>query len=82
MKINLHFLPEKPVTSCEVIIFHVNERGDLYYVCDTHYSAKFGMFNTYEWSEIDDADYEYQKGIVAWAYMKDVEEELFNEIQR
>lgn len=82
MKINLHFLPEKPVTSCEVITFHVNKRGDLYYVCNIHYSAKFGMFNTYEWSEIDDADYEYQKSIVAWAYMKDVEEELFNEIQR
>ena len=82
MKINLHFLPEKPVTSCEVITFHVNERGDLYHVCNIHYSAKFGMFNTYEWSEIDDADYEYQKSIVAWAYMKDVEEELFNEIQR
>ena len=81
MKINLHFLPEKPVTSCDVVVFHTNRDGKLISIIDTHYSAKFGMFNTYEWSEIDDADYEYQKGIVAWAYMKDVEEELKNEIQ-
>lgn len=82
MELHLHFLPEKPVTSCDVITFHVNERGDIYYVGDTHYSAKFGMFNTHEWSEITEDHYIYQTDIVAWAYMSEVQEELNNEIQR
>ena len=74
MKINLHFLPEKPYESCEVLVFHTNEIGEIIHATNVHYCAKFRLF-------IDDADYEYQKGIVAWAYMSDVQEELNNEIQ-
>lgn len=81
MKINLHFLPEKPYGSCEVLVFHTNEIGEIIHATNVHYCAKFRLFNSYDWSEIDDADYEYQKGIVAWAYMDDVNEELSHEIQ-
>lgn len=82
MELHLHYLPEKPVTSCDVITFHVNKWGKLYYVGDNHYSEKFGMFNTYEWSEITEAHYNYQTDIVAWAYLNEAQEELDNEIQR
>ena len=82
MKINLHFLPEKPVTSCDVVVFHTNMDGKLISVIDTHYCAKYAMFNCHEFSEIDDSYYAFQDGIVAWAYMNEVQEELNNEIQR
>lgn len=82
MKINLHYLPEKPYEDCYVLAFHVHDDGTLIYASSNHYCAKYGMFNCYEWTVVDDDDYEYQKGILAWAYMKDIEEELNNEIQR
>lgn len=82
MKINLHFLPEKPYADCEVLVFHTYMGKELNYISNVHYCAKYGMFNCHEWSEIDDADYEYQNGLAAWAYMSDVQEGFDNEIQR
>ena len=81
MKINLHFLPEKPYGNCEVLVFHTNETGEIIHATNVNYCAKFRLFNAYDWSEIDDADYEYQEDIVAWAYMSEVQEELNYEIQ-
>ena len=81
MKINLHFLPEKPYGDCEVLVFHTNKNGEIIHATNVHFCAIFGMFNTYERTEIDDTDYEFNKNIVAWAYMDDVNEELNYEIQ-
>lgn len=84
MKINLHYLPDKPYQNCEVLAFHASNDGERYYInfiSIVHYCAKFRMFNTYDWTEIDDTDYEFNKNIVAWAYMDDVNEELNYEIQ-
>lgn len=87
MEIRLHFIPELPTHSCECVVFHYNTlTGNITTVINVHYSAVYGAFNMYDYF---DTDYvvsrarqteEYNASIIAWAYMDEVTQGVFNEI--
>lgn len=80
MEIKLHYLPEKPDYSCNVLVFAVGNTN-VNYVANVGYSAKYGLFNFYDHFEVaTETDEEYQKGIVAWAYMDEVSEEVMKHV--
>lgn len=82
MKINLHFLPEKPTEACRVITFSSWSEGNLSTVHDTTYSPKWDMFMMLdETEEVPFCIYKSNQWVIAWAYLDEVREELFNEIQ-
>ena len=77
MEIKLHYLPEKPYFSCEVLVFHKSKfTGDIYNVANVSYSAQYGMFNAYDRQFTDELDDEYGDDIVAWAYMDEINVEV------
>ena len=87
MEINLHFLPEVPNESCDVVGFHYNiQTGDIYLVMSTSYSTKYKMFCAYDgmsektFEERKENIQSYSDGIIAWAYMSEVVNEVFDEI--
>ena len=78
MEIKLHYPPEKPYTSCNVLVFHLNEFGDIYCIQNVGYSAKYGLFNChdfYDGEDVTDME-EYGDDLVAWAYMDEVTVEV------
>lgn len=82
MKIKLHYLPEKPDHSCDVLAFHRNEiTGNIYYVTSTMYSAKYGLFNAYDVLLEDELDPEFSESVVAWAYMNEVNKEVLKHVR-
>ena len=77
MEIKLHYLPEKPYFSCQVLVFHRSKTtGNIYNVTNVNYSAKYGMFNAYDTQFTDELNDEYGDDICAWAFMDDVEPEV------
>lgn len=78
MEVKLHRLPEKPYHTCEVLVFHKNQFGDIYTVQNVTYSAKYGLFNCHDFYEGEDVVgmEEYGEDIVAWAYMDEVTVEV------
>lgn len=87
MEIKLHFTPEKPSESCKVVCIHYNTKtGTIYAVMDTTYSAEYGMFCTHDgmpkehYEEHKEEINNYNKSIIAWVYMCDVVNEVFDEI--
>ena len=87
MEIKLHFLPEVPNESCEVVGFHYNiQTGNIYAVMNTSYSTKYKMFCAFDgmseelFEERKESLQTYSDGIIAWAYMSDVVNEVFDEI--
>jgi len=86
MEIKLHYLPEKPGHSCDVLAFHRSElKNSIYNVTNCEYSDKYGLFNCYDWmTDVDrlkKADI-FGKTIIAWAYMDEVERGVLNETDR
>lgn len=82
MEIKLHYLPEKPDHSCDVLVFHRSETtGNIYYVASVMYSAKYGLFNEFDSKLEDEIDPEYSESIVAWAYMDEVNEEVLKHVR-
>ncbi len=80
MEIKLHYLPEKPDYSCNVLVFAVSSTN-VNYVANVGYSAKYGLFNFYDYFEVvKEGDEEYQKGIVAWADMDEVNKEVLKHV--
>ena len=85
MEIKLHFLPELPPKSCEVITWHINPTtGNLYTVMNAEYSARYEMFNCCDFfsEEKAGASIPYNKNIVAWSYMDEAKEGIIDEINR
>lgn len=81
MEIKLHYLPEKPDHSCDVLVFHRNETtGDIYYVSSVMYSAKYGLFNEHDLQLEDELEPDYSESVIAWAYMYEVNEEVLKHV--
>lgn len=82
MKIKLHYLPEKPDHSCDVLVFHRNEdTGNIYYVSSVMYSAKYGLFNEHDLELEDELNPEYSESVVAWVYIDEVNEEVLKHVR-
>lgn len=78
MEFKLHYLPEKPECTCEVLVFHRSKTtGHIFNIANVSYSSKFGVFNAYDHFTEEDADgcAEYSEDIAAWAYFDEVDEE-------
>ena len=82
MEVVLHYPPEKPYLSCRVLVFHKHTNGDIYNVSNVYYSAKNGLFNSYDHQIPDEGDYEYQNDLVAWAYMDEINVEVLRCLNR
>ena len=81
MRIDLHFLPERPEHSANVIIFCANKKGELYNIMDTTYSTYWGRFFMRDDSEVmTKLAIDANKGITAWAYLDDAKEAFKDEI--
>ena len=83
MKIKLHYLPEKPEYSCTVLIFCKSSyRNEIIHISNVDYSEKYGLFNHNDCMDvITEKDESYQNGIVAWAYMDEVNEEVLKHVR-
>ena len=85
MEIKLHFLPELPPKSCEVITWHINPTtGNLYTVMNAEYSARYELFNCYDFfpEEKVDISRPFNRNMVAWSYMDEAKEGIIDEINR
>lgn len=87
MKINLHFPPEMPARSCEVLGFHYNvQTGHIYTAMSCEYSAAYGLFNCFDeishdnFTKREEDMKKYTASIIAWAYMDEVTQGVFDEI--
>lgn len=87
MKINLHFPPEMPLESSDCLTFHYNtQTGRIYLVINSNYSSVYGLFNMYDYispevfEEHKQEAMKYNDGIIAWAYMDEVAQGVFDEI--
>lgn len=83
MNLTLHFLPEKPERSCEVITYHLNPyTGNLYAVMNCGYSKRHDLFNCCDFFSEENAELSipYNKNIVAWSYLDEADGELHDEI--
>lgn len=79
MEIKLHYLPDKPYYSCEVLAFHQHKTtGRIFNVANVPFSAKYGLFNCHDFFLADEAEAndDFNDGLVAWAYMDEVNEEV------
>ena len=80
MEIKLHFMPEKPNESCEVIVFEAGNDGNLSFVTGTGYSTYWDSFYARDNSDsLSRYAKESNKRIIAWAYFNEVSEEFKNE---
>lgn len=82
MEIKLHQPPDKPTYSCQVIVFCQSKIDyEIKYVSNVGYSAKYGMFNTYDYMHGDEVaeSQELNESVVAWAYMDEVVKEVMHE---
>lgn len=87
MEIKLHFTPELPKESCECVVFHYNTlTGNITTISNVNYSAVYGAFNMYDHFDTDyvvshaQQTEEYNASIIAWAYMDEVTQGVFDEI--
>lgn len=87
MKIKLHFPPEMPTESCDCLVFHYNvQTGQIYLVLNSNYSSTYGLFNMYDYvspekfEEKKQNTLEFNDSIIAWAYMSEVAQGVFDEI--
>lgn len=87
MEIKLHFPPEMPARSCEVVGFHYCiQTGHITTIISTSYSKKYNMFCMYDdapkeyYEEHAEGIKDYSESIIAWAYMDEVTEGVFDEI--
>lgn len=84
MEIKLHFTPEKPEKSCRVLAMTMSTvTQKISMVADTSYSTQWGAF--FMRDEDESMPYCTQvtnKMIFAWAYMDEIEEGVFDEINR
>lgn len=84
MEIKLHFLPEVPQDSCEVVVFFAME-GKLYHVINIHYSAKYKRFGCHDYMTEDavaarkESNDKYMENMLCWAYFDEMDSEVWNE---
>lgn len=84
MEIKLHFTPEKPEKSCRVLVMTMSTvTQKISMVTDTSYSAKWEAFFMRDEDEtMPYCTHATNKLITTWAYMSELEGDLFDEINR
>ena len=87
MEIKLHFPPEMPKESGECLVFHYCiQTGHITTIINTNYSKKYNMFCIYDDSRKEyyedhaESLKDYNASIIAWAYMDEVTQGVFDEI--
>lgn len=87
MKINLHFPPEMPTRSGDVLTFHYNVfTGHIYCAINSEYSIIYNRFNCYDemsadlYEERKPGIEKFNESVIAWAYMDEVAQGVFDEI--
>lgn len=89
MEIKLHFTPEMPTRSADVLAFHYSVvTGHIYNIMSCTYSIVYELFNCHDditaekFEELKEGMQKYTDSVLCWAYMDEITEEVFDEIQR
>lgn len=89
MEIKLHFTPELPTRSEYVVTFHYSvATGHIYSIIDCSFSVIHGLFNCHDditaekFEELREGMEKFSESVLCWAYMDEITQEVFDEIQR